>query len=311
MFEPAYIKRMHDGSLAAKAKASLEMLEMCQLCPKKCGVNRSVNEKGFCQVGAHALVASASPHFGEESPLVGSNGSGTIFFTSCNLKCVFCQNFEISTQMEGHPVNEADLGSIMLMLQSMGCHNINVVTPSHVVPQILQALTWAAEKGLRLPLVYNTGGYDSVDTLKLLDGVVDIYMPDLKFMDSKVSADLMGAYDYPAVAMVAIREMWRQVGALQIDERGIATRGLLVRHLVMPNDLAGTCSAMRFLATEISRHVYVNIMNQYRPEGHARENPLINRPISRKEYAEAIKAAKYEGLNMLDDRTAFRFFRMF
>jgi putative pyruvate formate lyase activating enzyme len=306
MFEPSYLRALKEGALSEKVEKAREMLKDCHVCPRDCRVNRLEGEMGFCSIGARAQVSSANPHFGEESPLVGSGGSGTIFLTSCNLKCIFCQNYEISHLMEGEEMDTQTLGRVMLGLQRMGCHNINFVTPSHVVPQILEAVKWASENGLQVPLVYNTGGYDSVETLRLLDGVVDIYMPDIKFMDPKTSKEMMDAEDYPEIVRKAILEMHRQVGDLQTDERGIATRGLLVRHLVMPNDLAGTREAMRFLAKEVSTNTYVNIMNQYRPCGRAFENPDINRSVNRDEYLEAIETAQQEGITRLDERVGLR-----
>ncbi len=306
MLRPAYLNALKDGSLAARVSEAREMLRECRVCPRQCMLNRLAGETGFCGLGEQAVVSSANPHFGEESPLVGRGGSGTIFFTSCNLKCLFCQNFEISHLMEGQEVDAAGLGRLMLNLQEMGCHNINFVTPSHVVPQILDAVLTAALNGLRVPLVYNTGAYDSLETLKLLDGIVDIYMPDLKFMDSRMSKELMDAEDYPAVARAAIIEMHRQVGDLEIDEDGIAVRGLLVRHLVMPEGLAGTGEAMTFLADEVSRNTYVNIMNQYRPCGRAFEKPSINRSTTRGEYALAVETAQKAGITRLDQRVKFR-----
>jgi len=306
MFEPAYLKTVKEEKIQSKIDQAREILKECIICPRNCRVNRIEGEKGFCQVGARAVVSSANPHFGEESPLVGSGGSGTIFMTSCNLQCLFCQNYEISHLMEGQEMDTATLGGLMVGLQRLGCHNINFVTPSHVVPQILDAVKWAAESGLRVPLVYNSGGYDSVETLRLLDGVIDIYMPDLKFMDSQISQELMNAADYPDVARAAIIEMHRQVADLQIDEKGIATRGLLVRHLVMPDDMAGTREAMRFLAKEVSTNTYVNIMNQYRPCGRAYEHSKLDRSVSRVEYTRAIEAAREEGIERLDDRVSLR-----
>jgi putative pyruvate formate lyase activating enzyme len=306
MFEPVYVSALKDGKLQEKIDQAKEMLRECTICPRNCEVNRLEGEAGFCKVGERAIVSSANPHFGEEAPLVGSGGSGTIFMTSCNLKCVFCQNYEISHLMEGQEVDTDTLGGLMIGLQRLGCHNINFVTPSHVVLQILEAVKWAAEGGLRVPLVYNSGGYDSVETLRLLDGVIDIYMPDLKFMDPRISKELMNAPDYPEVARAAIIEMHRQVGDLQINEKGIAARGLLVRHLVMPDDLAETRKAMRFLATEVSTNTYVNIMNQYRPCGRAHEYPKLDRSVTRAEYLDAINSARQEGIERLDDRVSFR-----
>ena len=306
MFEPAYISALKEGKLQEKIDQAQERLRECNICPRNCKVNRLEGETGFCKIGARAVISSANPHFGEEAPLVGSGGSGTIFMTSCNLQCVFCQNYEISHLMEGQEVDTDTLGGLMVGLQRLGCHNINFVTPSHVVPQILEAVKWAAEEGLRVPLVYNSGGYDSVETLRLLDGVIDIYMPDLKFMDARISKELMNAPDYPEVARAAIIEMHRQVGDLQINEKGIATCGLLVRHLVMPDDLAETRKAMRFLATEVSTNTYVNIMNQYRPCGRAHEYPKLDRSVTRDEYTRAIDEALEEGIERLDDRVSRR-----
>ncbi len=306
MFEPAYIRTLNEGEFPEKIRQAQEMMRQCRVCPRNCGVNRLGGEKGFCELGPRAVVSSANPHFGEELPLVGAHGSGTIFFASCNLKCIFCQNFEISHLMEGRETDSPALAQLTLGLQRMGCHNINFVTPSHVVPAILEAVHLAAQSGLNVPLVYNTGGYDSVETLNLLDGVIDIYMPDIKFMDSGISKALMNAADYPEVVRAAVREMHRQVGYLRTDETGVATRGLLVRHLVMPDDLAGTREAMRFLAREISTDTYVNIMNQYRPCGRAFEHPSTKRSITNEEYGRAIETANEEGITRLDERVGFR-----
>ncbi|HMK35050.1 MAG TPA: radical SAM protein [Desulfomonilaceae bacterium] len=310
MFHPVYLETLQEGGFPGKVRDAREMLKQCRVCPRQCGVNRLQGETGFCETGDAAMVSSANPHFGEEAPLVGSGGSGTIFFTSCNLKCIFCQNYEISHLMEGRELDDASLAEVMLQLQNMGCHNINFVTPSHFVPHAIAAVHVAAKNGLRVPLVYNTGGYDSVETLRLLEGIVDIYMPDLKCMDSAISDALMAAPDYPDVVCAAIKEMHRQVGDLQTDERGIATRGLLVRHLVMPHGLAGTRDAMRFLKKEVSPNTYVNIMNQYRPCGRASERPDINRSVNREEYALALEIAREEGITRLDERAGprLRFF---
>jgi putative pyruvate formate lyase activating enzyme len=306
MFEPSYLGMLKQGTFRERVRLGREMLYDCCACPRACHVNRIEGETGFCGVGAAAMVSSANPHFGEESPLVGTGGSGTIFLTSCNLKCVFCQNYEISHLMEGQDMDTPTLGALMLGLQRLGCHNINFVTPSHVVPQLLDAVYWAAQNGLRVPLVYNTGGYDSLETLKLLDGIVDIYMPDLKFMDAEISRELMNAPDYPEVVRMAIVEMHRQVGDLVTDEHGIARRGLLVRHLVMPDDMAGTREAMRFLAREVSRNTYVNIMDQYRPCGKAYDYEKLDRSVTREEYERAKDAARDEGIERLDPRVGFR-----
>lgn len=306
MTEPAYQEALRNGRLAEMVAAARNMLRDCHVCPRDCGVNRLQNQKGFCGIGRRAVVSSAGPHFGEETPLVGDRGSGTIFFASCNLKCLFCQNYEISHLMEGAETDSTALAEIMLGLQATGCLNINFVTPTHVLPQILEAVELAARRGLSIPLVYNTGGYDSVETLRMLDGVIDIYMPDIKFMDSPICKDLMDAENYPEVVREAIREMYRQVGDLQVDECGIARRGLLVRHLVMPNNLAATREAMRFLAEQVSRHTYVNIMDQYRPCGRAGEDPRTARSITREEYAAALEDARVEHITRLDSRSEFR-----
>ena len=276
------------------------MLEECHICPRRCGVNRLAGESGQCRVTNQVIVSSYGPHFGEESPLVGRYGSGTIFFTYCNLHCLFCQNYNISQLGEGSPVSKEELARMMLFLQAKGCHNINLVSPTHVVPYILDALELAVSKGLYLPLVYNSGGYDSLGTLKLLDGIVDIYMPDMKYSDAKIAEELSGVKDYPLINKAAVREMHRQVGDLQIDEQGVAQRGLLVRHLVLPNRLAGTKEVVRFLAQEVSSNTYLNIMAQYHPCYKAFDIPLLERPISRQEFQEALDWAQQQGLHRLD-----------
>jgi putative pyruvate formate lyase activating enzyme len=246
------------------------------------------------------MVSSYGPHFGEEAPLVGVNGSGTIFFTYCNLRCIFCQNYSISQLGEGNKTSSEGLAKMMLSLQARGCHNINLVSPTHVVPFILDALELAAGMGLNLPLVYNTGGYDSLETLELLDGIVDIYMPDMKYSDEKTAENLSGIKDYPRINRAAVKEMHRQVGDLQIDEHGVAQRGLLVRHLVLPNRLAGTKEVTRFLAREVSTETYLNIMAQYRPCYKAYDVPSISRPLDKEEFQEAINLAHKQGLHRLD-----------
>ncbi len=300
--KPSYIELFEKGELEKKAQKAIKLLENCKICPRECGVNRIKGEKGFCRTGRKAIVASYNPHFGEEAPLVGKNGSGTIFISSCNLLCSFCQNYEISHLMEGVEVEAEQIAYMMLELQNMGCHNINFVTPTHVVPQILEALLIAVKQGLNIPLVYNSGGYDKKDTIKLLDGVFDIYMPDFKFWDSKWAKKYMNASDYRERAKEAIKEMHRQVGDLVVNEEGIAVRGLIIRHLVMPNGIAGTEHIMKFIAEEISKNTYVNIMDQYRPCGKAVEDPIINRMITVEEYREAIEFAKKAGLKRLDSK---------
>ena len=296
------MKLYREGGLQERAREAVERLRECRLCPRDCRVNRLEGELGVCKTGLKATVSSFGAHFGEESPLVGSHGSGTIFFSSCNLLCTFCQNYDISHLREGAGVEPGKLASVMLHLARGGCHNINFVTPSHVVPQILEALIPAIEAGLNVPLVYNTGGYDSIETLRLLDGVFDIYMPDFKFWDNEWAKRFCGVADYRERAAEALREMHRQVGDLEIDETGVATRGLLVRHLVMPGDVSGTEGVMRFLASEISKQTYVNVMDQYHPCGKADKDAAINRRITRGEYEKALEEARRVGLYRLDDR---------
>lgn len=308
MVSPSYRQLYRDGILHDRLHQALDLLKKCELCPRECGVDRLSGETGFCHTGKRARIASLHAHFGEEAPLVGRHGSGTIFISYCNLLCTFCQNFEISHLGEGREVEPAQLAAMMLQLQDAGCHNINFVTPTHVVPQIIEGLIIAIEHDLNIPLVYNSGGYDKAETLKLLDGIIDIYMPDFKFWNSKWSATFCKAEDYREVAVEAIKEMHRQVGDLEINKEGIAVKGLLVRHLVMPNGIADTDKIMTFLATEISPHTYVNVMDQYHPCGYAKREPMINRRISPTEYQEALNAAKAAGLTRLDSRV--RLFRL-
>jgi putative pyruvate formate lyase activating enzyme len=278
------------------------MMRSCTLCPRKCKVDRLAGETGVCRTGEQAYVSSFNAHFGEEAPLVGRHGSGTIFFTHCNLLCLFCQNFDISHQGYGAEVSGEQLASIMLRLQNAGCHNINFVTPSHVVPQILRAVEIAAGAGLSVPLVYNSGGYDSIPTLKLLDGVVDIYMPDFKFWDPEVAKKTCDAEDYPKTARQALKEMHRQVGDLVTDEAGVARRGVLLRHLVLPHGLAGTRQVMRFIAKEISINTYVNIMPQYQPCGRANAITELSQHLAQKDFNMALEEAMEEGIERLDSR---------
>lgn len=302
-FQPAYLALLKSGELVNRVKQAYERLEACDICPRRCGVNRRASAEGAaCQTGERAVVCSYHPHFGEESPLVGMGGSGTIFFTWCNLKCQYCQNYEISQLGEGREVEPEELAAMMMRLQALGCHNINFVSPTHVGPQILAGLLIAAQAGLHLPLVYNTGGYDALETLALLDGVFDIYMPDMKYSDEAIARRLSKVRDYPAINQAAVKEMHRQVGDLQLDRRGIAQRGLLVRHLVLPAGLAGTPEIVRFLAQEVSLDTYVNIMDQYRPCYKASEYPDLGRRITSTEYSEAIRLAEEAGLRRLDHR---------
>ncbi|MFW6011667.1 MAG: radical SAM protein [Desulfosalsimonas sp.] len=297
---PAYIQTYRSGKLAGKIRRAYEILEDCTLCPRQCHVNRIAGETGVCRTENQMIVASFHSHFGEEAPLVGRNGSGTIFVTYCSLMCCFCQNYDISHEGWGEPVTDLQAAEMMLALQKRGCHNINFVTPTHVVPHILSALEKAIEGGLRIPLVYNSGGYERVETLRLLEGIFDIYMPDLKFMDTETAKRTCDAPDYPETAKAALKEMHRQVGDLVINDQGIAVQGLLVRHLVLPDDMAGTAEAMRFIAEEISPETYVNIMSQYRPMGRAAEIPGLLKPLSPEQYHEAVAAARKEGITRLD-----------
>jgi len=302
-FEPAYLELLRSGELKERVKEAYRRLEACDICPRECGVNRRDSTKGaVCRTGERAVVSSYNPHFGEEAPLVGHGGSGTIFFSWCNLRCQYCQNYEISQLGHGQECEPEEIAAMMLRLQAMGCHNINLVSPTHVVPQILAALLIAAEAGLRLPLVYNTGGYDSLKTLQLLDGVVDIYMPDMKYSNAETARKYSKIENYPAVNQAAMKEMHRQVGDLVLDERGVALRGLLVRHLVLPEGLAGTAEVVRFLADEVSKNTYLNVMAQYRPCHKAHELPPLNRRITAEEYKEAVRLANDAGLYRLDER---------
>jgi putative pyruvate formate lyase activating enzyme len=299
-YQPSYIKTFDNGLLKKKIETAYKVLQSCVICPRRCKVNRLINERGICKTGKQALVASFDSHFGEEAPLVGTSGSGTIFFTHCNLLCNFCQNFEISHRGCGREVDDQELAHMMLTLQKRGCHNINFVTPSHVVPQILLALETAVQEGLNIPLIYNSGGYDSVETLKILEGVIDIYMPDFKFWDSEIADLTCNAPDYPEVARLAMGEMHRQVGDLIIDENGIALRGLLIRHLVLPNHLAGTRDIMRFIAQKISKKSYVNIMAQYRPCGNVSETHELCHHLDGNDFKEALQIAEEEGITRVD-----------
>lgn len=276
------------------------LLQSCHVCPRSCGTKRLDGDLGKCLTANEAMVSSCGPHFGEESPLVGRYGSGTIFFTNCNLRCLFCQNYSISQLGEGEKVNSQELASMMLSLQARGCHNINLVSPTHVVPQILEALEIAIESGLHIPLVYNTGGYDSIETLRILDGIIDIYMPDMKYSDENIAKELSGIENYPQVNQAAVKEMHRQVGDLQTSQEGVAQRGLLVRHLVLPKGLAGTKEVVDFIAREISPNTYVNIMAQYHPCYKAHEIPSLARRISKAEFQEAVELACQAGLSRLD-----------
>ncbi len=296
----AYLELRRGGGLRERVEAAVSSLESCSICPHGCAVNRAAGEIGKCRTPGRAIVSSYGPHFGEEAPLVGRRGSGTIFFANCNLRCLFCQNYAISQLGEGEMVGKEQLSQIMLSLQHAGCHNVNLVSPTHVVPQILEALELAVEGGLYLPLVYNSGGYDSVETLRMLEGIIDIYMPDMKYDDDEAARQLSGIEGYPTVNKAAVREMHRQVGDLQVDDTGAARRGLLVRHLVLPDGLAGTAGIVDFLGREISANTYVNIMAQYYPCYQASQASGLGRRTSNAEMREAYSLAYEAGLSRLD-----------
>lgn len=297
--DASYRALLRTGELAARVSRARSVLASCRVCPRHCDVNRLEKELGTCLVGATALVASANPHHGEEFPIRGWHGSGTIFFAGCNLRCLYCQNADISHVPNGEVLDAEGLAEVMLDLQEQGCHNINLVSPSHQVPQILEGLLFAAQRGLRLPLVYNTSAYDDLDMLRLLDGIVDIYMPDLKYAETEVARRLSKVPDYPAAAKAAIREMHRQVGELVLDEEGIAVRGVIVRHLVLPGGLAGTAAVMRFLAEEISHNTYVHVMDQYHPAALASRHPILRRVVRANEVDDAMRLAREAGLRRL------------
>ncbi len=303
--EASYLRTYRVGELSERIKQSWALLESCRLCPRNCVVNRLEDKRSVCRTGRKAVVSSYGPHFGEEPPLVGRRGSGTIFFTWCNLRCRYCQNYSISQLGEGEEVEDEELAQMILSLQAMGCHNINFVSPTHVVPQILSALSIAIEGGLKVPLVYNTGGYDSVETLQLLEGIFDIYMPDMKYSEEKVARELSGIKNYPQVNRDAIKEMHRQVGDLVVDEHGVAQKGIILRHLVLPHGLAGSEETFRFLAQEISKDTYLNIMDQYHPCYKAYDHPQLGRRITSEEYQEAVQLALRYGLRRLDARRAW------
>ena len=303
-FTPAYARTGAD-TVADRAAELREMMRSCRLCPRNCAVDRLAGEQGLCGVGAEPIVSSYGPHFGEEAPLVGRRGSGTIFLNFCNLKCIFCQNYDISHLGRGRPTSPRRLAQMMLELQRTGCHNINWVTPTHQSPMLIEATRIALADGLRVPIVYNCGGYESVEVLRLLEDIVDIYMPDAKYGDNDIGRRLSGVPDYWDRCREALAEMHAQVGDLAVDDQGIARRGLLVRHLVLPEDMAGTRTIMDYLAS-LSPHTYVNVMAQYRPAHRAREVPEIARPITTIEFRRALQAAADAGLHRLDERWQLR-----
>ena len=306
-FSPPYLALLHSGELEHRAQQAKVHLEDCDLCARYCRVNRRETIKGtVCRTGEKAVVYSYAAHHGEEDCLRGRRGSGTIFFSWCNLRCDYCQNWDISRQGEGHEVDAEDLAAMMLDLQAQGCHNINFVSPSHVVAQILAAVSVAAGKGLRLPLVYNTGGYDSLEAMALLDGVIDIYMPDMKYGDSERAHRYSHVREYVPFNRAAVREMHRQVGDLVVDDDGLAHRGLLVRYLVLPNEVSGSEEVFRFLAEEVSPDTYINVMDQYRPCYRAGDHPELGRPTTLAEYNAAVAVARRYGLKRFDKRAGLR-----
>jgi len=293
---PLYLEKLTLPELRQRAEALHRLMIECRICPNECKARRNEGETGECHSRDEVIISSVGPHFGEEPPLVGTNGSGTIFFTNCNLSCEFCQNYDISHLGSGEKVSTTELALALLQLQQRGCHNINLVTPTHFTPQIVDALILAVEKGLELPIVYNCGGYESVITLKLLEDIVDIYMPDIKYSIDENAIKYSGVQNYWETVKAAVKEMHRQVGDLKISKRGIAQRGLLVRHLVLPNDAAGSKAVIDFIADEISTDTYLNIMDQYRPTYHAYKYPKLDRSITNAEYKEAVGYAFLKGL---------------
>jgi len=296
--KPLYLE-LTDWEFEEKIKALFDKLKSCSICPRNCKVDRTKGQLGYCKTGFLPFVSSYGPHFGEESVLVGFNGSGTIFFTSCNLGCIFCQNYEISQLRVGDEISFEDLARIMIKLQQLGCHNINLVSPTHQIPQIIKSLKIARSMGLKVSIVYNTNAYDSVETLKTLEGIIDIYMPDAKYSDNNVARELSDAPSYFEVMKEAIKEMQRQVGDLLLNGNGIAVRGLIVRHLVLPNGLAGSELIFKFLSQSVSKNVFLNIMEQYRPCFKATLHPKLSRRITKEEFEEAVKLAKKYGLTRI------------
>jgi len=297
-FKASYLELLESGELEKRIEKLYQILESCQLCPRKCRVNRLKGQKGVCRTGKNLMVASYHPHFGEEEVLVGSHGSGTIFLSYCSLRCLYCQNYEISHLGIGREYSEVQVAQMMLDLQGRGCHNINFVTPTHFAGQLVKAVKIAAQEGLNLPIVWNCGGYENFEIIKLLEGIVDIYMPDMKCGDNEPGKKYSRPPipDYWDQNREAVKEMHRQVGDLKVDERGIAKRGLLIRHLVLPDDIAKSENILKFIAKEISKNSYVNIMSQYYPSGEAFKFPELNRPVSEKEFLKVIQIAKKLGL---------------
>ncbi|MBL7130878.1 MAG: 4Fe-4S cluster-binding domain-containing protein [Candidatus Omnitrophica bacterium] len=293
---PSYLEAYTNGRLNKKIEEAFSLLESCSLCPRKCGINRMGDEKGFCQTGKLARVFSFMPHYGEEPVISGLRGSGTIFFSGCNMACVYCQNYEFSQTSKGTEVDPVTLAKFMIKLQELKCHNINLVTPTHVMPQILKALSIAISRGLRLPLVYNTGGYELPEVIRLLEGIVDIFLPDMRYADNEAALRYSNAKNYPEYNQAALREMYKQVGTAQIDEQDLIKRGLIIRHLVLPNNIAATRKIMRFIAQKISPQTYISLMSQYFPCYKAAQFPELSRRISEEEYKTAEEAMLETGL---------------
>ncbi|WP_448584055.1 radical SAM protein [Thermocrinis sp.] len=297
MLYPSYLN-LTDEEWKDRVERALALLESCRVCPHECKVNRLKDEKGFCNTGRYAIVDSYFPHRGEEKPIRGYRGSGTVFFSYCNMRCIYCQNYQISQLGEGKEVKPDELAQMFLDLQKMGCHNLNLVSPSHVVPQIIEALYMAVKKGFRLPIVYNTSSFDSLESLKLMDGIVDVYLADLKYADSQIGRKYSKVKNYWEVAKEALREMHRQVGDLTLDSNGLAIRGVLVRHLVLPNGLAGTEEVAKFLRS-LSLNMAVNVMDQYYPAYKAWDYPELSRRINYREYTQALSFM--EGFRLFTD----------
>ncbi len=294
---PSYLESYHNGSLNKIITEAHNMLRFCEICPRRCKVNRLKDEKGFCKTGLRPKVCSFLPHHGEEPPISGERGSGTIFFSNCNMGCVYCQNYEFSQLGQGREVEEEELADFMLQLQKMDCHNINLVTPTHVMPQILKALDMAIAGGLKIPIVYNTGGYELAEVIKLLEGIVDIYLPDMRYADSDMAIRYSSAPDYPKYNQDALKEIHRQVGVAEMDNHGIIKRGVIIRHLVLPDKIAGTDKIMRFIAQELSPDSYISLMSQYRPCYQANKFKEISRRLRAEEYEEAKEAMQKYGLS--------------
>lgn len=294
--QPSYLNSYNSGGLKKITEEAFASLEYCQICPRKCKVNRLKGQTGFCRTGLNARVCSFMPHHGEEPPISGANGSGTIFFSNCNMACAYCQNYQFSQSGEGREVDFNEIAGFMLQLQEMGCHNINLVTPTHVMPQILKALGAAVIKGLNIPLVYNTGGYELVEMIKLLEGIVDIYLPDMRYAEAEMAGKYSSAPDYPELNRAAVKEMHRQVGIAKINKTGIIERGLIIRHLVLPDNISGTNKIMKFIAQEISTDTYISLMSQYQPYHKAAQFKELSRRIFYQEYEEAKSAMEKYGL---------------